>query len=217
VLGVRAPPALALNEEHHEILQSYDDPESEVNYKPPEEYATDPGTYVEQIEAMSVGGIHLHSMTPEEAYHAARGTDWDYETVYRELAAAGLDSAPGTAAEILVDEVRDVICPGKIRTDDWVAAMEGAMAAGLDVTSTMMYYGHVETVEHRAKHLGVIRDLQDRTGRITEFVPSPLSTRTRPLPPRRCRLRPLSRRGRTRGGGRAPLLGQRRRSCRPRG
>jgi len=94
VLGVRAPPALALNEEHHEILQSYDDPESEVNYKPPEEYATDPGTYVEQIEAMSVGGIHLHSMTPEEAYHAARGTDWDYETVYRELAAAGLDSAP---------------------------------------------------------------------------------------------------------------------------
>jgi len=179
VLGVRAPPALALNEEHHEILQSYDDPESEVNYKPPEEYATDPGTYVEQIEAMSVGGIHLHSMTPEEAYHAARGTDWDYETVYRELAAAGLDSAPGTAAEILVDEVRDVICPGKIRTDDWVAAMEGAMAAGLDVTSTMMY-GHVETVEHRAKHLGVIRDLQDRTGRITEFVPSPLSTRTRP-------------------------------------
>jgi len=75
VLGVRAPPALALNEEHHEILQSYDDPESEVNYKPPEEYATDPGTYVEQIEAMSVGGIHLHSMTPEEAYHAARG-DW---------------------------------------------------------------------------------------------------------------------------------------------
>jgi len=52
-------------------------------------------------------------MTPEEAYHAARGTDWDYETVYRELAAAGLDSAPGTAAEILVDEVRDVICPGR--------------------------------------------------------------------------------------------------------
>jgi len=86
---------------------------------------------------------------------------------------------PAPPREILVDEVRDVICPGKIRTDDWVAAMEGAMAAGLDVTSTMMY-GHVETVEHRAKHLGVIRDLQDRTGRITEFVPSPLSTRTRP-------------------------------------
>ncbi|RAW43877.1 7,8-didemethyl-8-hydroxy-5-deazariboflavin synthase subunit CofH [Halorubrum sp. 48-1-W] len=163
-------PAFALNAEHHEILESYDDPASEVNYKPPEAYATDPGTYLEQMEAMSVGGVHLHSMTPEEAYHAKRGTDWEYEAVYRELSAVGLDSAPGTAAEILVDEVRDVICPGKIRTDDWVAAMEGATAAGLDVTSTMMY-GHVETVEHRAKHLEVIRDLQDRTGGITEFVP----------------------------------------------
>jgi FO synthase subunit 2 len=119
---------------------------------------------------MSVGGVHLHSMTPEEAYHARRGTDWSYEQVYRELADAGLDSAPGTAAEILVDEVRDVICPGKIRTDGWVEAIEGAVAAGLDVTSTMMY-GHVETVAHRAEHLGVIRDLQDRTGGITEFVP----------------------------------------------
>ena len=173
-------PALALNEEHHEILAGYDDPASAVNYKPPERYATDPGTYVDQLEAMSVGGVHLHSMTPEEAYHAARGTDWEYETVYRELAAAGLDSAPGTAAEILVDEVRDVICPGKIRTDDWVAAMEGATAAGLDVTSTMMY-GHVETVAHRAEHLKVIRDLQDRTGGITEFVPLSFIHQNTPL------------------------------------
>jgi len=173
-------PALALNEEHHEILAAHDDPATEVNYKPPDVYATDPGTYAEQLAAMSVGGVHLHSMTPEEAYHAARGTDWDYETVYRELAAAGLDSAPGTAAEILVDEVRDVICPGKIRTDDWVAAMEGAMNAGLDVTSTMMY-GHVETVAHRAKHLKVIRDLQDRTGGITEFVPLSFIHQNTPL------------------------------------
>ena len=173
-------PALALNDEHHEILAAHDDPESEVNYKPPARYATDPGTYVEQLRAMSVGGVHLHSMTPEEAYHAARGTDWDYESVYGALADAGLDSAPGTAAEILVDEVRDVICPGKIRTDDWVAAMEGAMAAGLDVTSTMMY-GHVETVEHRAEHLGVIRDLQDRTGGITEFVPLSFIHQNTPL------------------------------------
>jgi FO synthase subunit 2 len=63
-------PAFALNEEHHEILAGYDDAASEVNYKPPEAYATDPGTYVEQMAAMSVGGVHLHSMTPEEAYHA---------------------------------------------------------------------------------------------------------------------------------------------------
>ncbi len=163
-------PAFALDEEHHEILAAHDDPESEVNYKPPAAYDVDPGTYREQMAAMSVGDVHLHSMTPEEAYHARRGTEWSYDDVYRRLVEAGLDSAPGTAAEILVDEVRDVICPGKIRTGDWVAAMEGAMAAGLNTTATIMY-GHVETVAHRAEHLGVVRDLQDRTGGITEFVP----------------------------------------------
>jgi len=163
-------PAFALNDEHHEVLRGYDDPASEVNYRPPGVYATDPGTYREQLAAMSVGGVHLHSMTPEEAHHAKRGTDWSYERVYRELADAGLDSAPGTAAEILVDEVRDVICPGKIGTEDWIAAMEGAMAAGLDTTATIMY-GHVENEMHRVRHLKRVRDLQDRTGGITEFVP----------------------------------------------
>jgi FO synthase subunit 2 len=163
-------PAFALDAEHHEILAAHDDPASEVNYRPPSAYDTDPGTYLEQMRAMSVDGVHLHSMTPEEAYHARRGTDRSYESVYRDLKRAGLDSAPGTAAEILVDEVRDVICPGKIDTGEWVAAMEGAMAAGLDVTATIMY-GHVENAAHRVEHLEVVRDLQDRTGGITEFVP----------------------------------------------
>ena len=163
-------PGFALNDEHHEILRGVEDAAKTVNYKPPERYATDPGTYVDQMEAMSVDGVHLHSMTPEEAYHARRGTDWSYEEVYATLADAGLDSAPGTAAEILVDEVRDVICPGKIDTDGWMAAMEGAVSAGLDVTATIMY-GHVENEMHRALHLKRIRDLQDETGGITEFVP----------------------------------------------
>jgi len=122
------------------------------------------------MRAMSVDGVHLHSMTPEEAYHARRGTDWSYEAVYSRLREAGLDTAPGTAAEILVDEVREVVCPGKITSADWLEAMEGAMAAGLDTTATIMY-GHVETEMHRAMHLKRVRDLQDRTGGITEFVP----------------------------------------------
>ncbi|MEF8859769.1 MAG: 7,8-didemethyl-8-hydroxy-5-deazariboflavin synthase subunit CofH [Halolamina sp.] len=163
-------PAFALDNEHREILERHDDPATEVNYKPPERYRIDPGTYVEQLEAMAVDDVHLHSITPEEAYHARRGTERSYESIYGRLKAAGLDSAPGTAAEILVDEVREVICPGKMNTQQWVDAMEGAMAAGLPVTSTMMY-GHVENEMHRAKHLQVIRDLQDRTGGITEFVP----------------------------------------------
>ncbi|MFB6243469.1 MAG: 7,8-didemethyl-8-hydroxy-5-deazariboflavin synthase subunit CofH [Halobaculum sp.] len=163
-------PAFALDAEHHEILQRYDDPAREVNYKPPAVYETDPGTYTEQLRAMAVDGVHVHSMTPEEAYHARRGTDWSYREVYDRLVAAGLDSAPGTAAEILVDEVRDVICPGKIDTQGWLDAMTAAVEAGLDVTATIMY-GHVENEYHRALHLKRVRDLQDETGGITEFVP----------------------------------------------
>ncbi|MFB6171583.1 MAG: 7,8-didemethyl-8-hydroxy-5-deazariboflavin synthase subunit CofH [Haloarculaceae archaeon] len=161
-------PAFALDDEHREILETSD--RGDLNYKSPSRYDVDPGTYVEQMRAMSVDGVHLHSMTPEEAYHARRGTDWDYEEIYRRLKDAGLDSAPGTAAEILVDEVRDVICPGKIDTGEWVEAMEAAAAVGLPTTATIMY-GHVENEMHRVQHLKVLRDLQDRTGNITEFVP----------------------------------------------
>ena len=173
-------PALALNDEHKEILAAHESPAKSVNYKPPSAFDIDPGTYLDQMRAMSVDDLHLHSMTPEEAYHARRGTDWDYETVYSRLADAGLDSAPGTAAEILVDEVRDVICPGKIRSDDWVAAMEGAVAAGLDVTATIMY-GHVENAAHRIQHLQTVRQFQDRTGGITEFVPLSFVHQNTPL------------------------------------
>jgi FO synthase subunit 2 len=119
---------------------------------------------------MSEAGAHVHSMTPEEAHHAQRGVDWGYREVYEDLKSAGLDTVPGTAAEILVDEVRDVICPGKIDTGEWVAAMEAAADAGLPMTATIMY-GHVENAAHRVHHLDVVRDLQDRTDNITEFVP----------------------------------------------
>ncbi|WP_323190911.1 7,8-didemethyl-8-hydroxy-5-deazariboflavin synthase subunit CofH [Halostella sp. PRR32] len=161
-------PGFALDEEHLEILETSD--RGDLNYKSPNRYETDPGTYCEQIRAMNVDGVHVHSMTPEEAYHGRRGTDWSYEEVYGRLADAGLDSVPGTAAEILVDEVRDVICPGKIGTDEWIEAIEAAATVGLDTTATIMY-GHVENEMHRVMHLKRIRDLQDRTDNITEFVP----------------------------------------------
>jgi FO synthase subunit 2 len=160
-------PAFVLDEEHRAALESMDEP---PNYRPAGDYRVDPGSYVEQMEAMSVGGVHLHSMTPEEAYHARRGTDWSYEEVYTRLKEAGLDSVPGTAAEILVDEVREVICPEKISTGEWLEAMEAAANVGLDTTATIMY-GHVENERHRVEHLQHVRALQDRTGAITEFVP----------------------------------------------
>ena len=161
-------PALVLDDEHREILEASD--RSDLNYRPAAEYDVDPGSYCEQIRAMDVGGVHVHSMTPEEAYHARRGTDWSYREVFERLGDAGLDTVPGTAAEILVDEVREVICPAKIRSDEWVEAMEAAAAAGLGTTSTIMY-GHVENAKHRVVHLRKIRALQERTGAITEFVP----------------------------------------------
>jgi len=161
-------PAFALDDEHRELLETSD--RGDLNFKHPGRYDTDPGTYCEQIRAMNTGGVHVHSVTPEEAYHARRGTDWSYEEVYGRLKAAGLDSVPGTAAEILVDEVRDVICPGKIGTAEWVEAMEAAADVGLPMTATVMY-GHVENEAHRVEHLQLVRALQDRTGNITEFVP----------------------------------------------
>jgi FO synthase subunit 2 len=161
-------PALALDETHREILRNSD--REDTNYRPPSEYDTGPGTYLEQIRAMNVGGVHVHSMTPEEAYHARRCTDWSYEDVYSRLQQAGLASVPGTAAEILVDEVRDIICPAKIDTAEWLSAMEAAARVGLPMTATIMY-GHVENEAHRIEHLDRIRTLQDRTGNITEFVP----------------------------------------------
>jgi len=171
-------PALALDDEHRELLAAADDPE--LNYRPPDAYDVDPATYRAQIAAMASTGAHVHSMTPEEVHHAQRGADWGYEHVYRELAEAGLDTVPGTAAEILVDEVRDVICPGKITTDEWVESMEAAADVGLPMTATIMY-GHVENEAHRVRHLQVIRDLQDRTGNVTEFVPLSFVHRETPL------------------------------------
>ncbi len=158
-------PALVLDESHRERLEK--DP---VNYHPPEHYDRDPGSYVRQMRAMTVSDVHLHAVTPEEAHHARRGTEWSYERVYERLARAGLDSVPGTAAEILVDEVREVICPAKISTREWIRAMRAAARVGLPMTATIMY-GHVEHPRHRVMHLDTVRSLQDETGNITEFVP----------------------------------------------
>jgi len=171
-------PAFALDDEHREILEASE--RGDLNYRPPAEYETDPATYCEQIRAMNVGGVHVHSMTPEEAYHGRRGTDWSYEEVFSRLQEAGLDSVPGTAAEILVDEVRDVICPGKIDTGEWLEAMEAAATVGLDTTATIMY-GHVENEAHRVEHLARVRELQDRAGAITEFVPLSFVHQNTPL------------------------------------
>ena len=84
-------PAFALDADHRELLEAAADPEG-LNYRSPDAYTTSPGTYAEQIRAMSVDGVHVHSMTPEEAFHARRGIDRSYESVYRRLRGAGLEA-----------------------------------------------------------------------------------------------------------------------------
>jgi FO synthase subunit 2 len=86
------------------------------------------------------------------------------------MKAAGLGSLCGTAAEILVDEVRKVICPGKISTDEWVRIIKEAHGLGIPTTATIMY-GHCESAGDRVRHLSVLRAIQDETKGFTEFVP----------------------------------------------
>jgi FO synthase len=128
----------------------------------------------------AVPEIHIHAFSPLEVWQGAKTLGRTVPDFLRELKAAGLSSLPGTAAEILDDEVRAVICPDKIKTGQWLEVMEAAHAAGLRSTVTIMY-GHVDRYEHWARHLLRIRALQTRTGGFTEFVPLPFVPMETPI------------------------------------
>lgn len=114
--------------------------------------------------------IHIHAFSPAELNHIAEREGLSIEEVIKMLHNAGLNSVPGTAAEILVDRVRGVICPKKISTSRWVRIIKTCHRLGLPTTATMLY-GHVETPRERAQHLALIRDVQRETRGFTEFVP----------------------------------------------
>jgi len=116
--------------------------------------------------------IHVHAFSPLEVWQGARTLGLRLADFLARLRDAGLGSLPGTAAEILDDEVRRVICPDKITTDEWLEVMETAHALGLRSTATIMF-GHVDRPHHWARHLLRLRELQARTGGFTEFVPLP--------------------------------------------
>jgi FO synthase subunit 2 len=115
-------------------------------------------------------GVHLHASNPMEVAYGARKSDITTQEMLERLQAAGLNSLCGTAAEILVDEVRRIICPGKIDTATWERIIREAHELGIPTTATIMY-GHVESAADRIRHLSVIRDIQEDTGGFTEFVP----------------------------------------------
>ena len=116
--------------------------------------------------------IHVHAFSPLEVWQGARTLGADLPEYLERLRAAGLGSLPGTAAEILDDEVRRVICPDKVTTAEWLEVMESAHRVGLGSTATIMF-GHVDGYRHWARHLLRVRGLAERTGGFTEFVPLP--------------------------------------------
>ena len=114
--------------------------------------------------------LHIHGFSPEEVLYGSTLSGVSIREYLTELKAAGVGSLPGTSAEVFVDEVRQRISPGRITIDQWIDVIQTAHEIGIPTTSTIMY-GHIETSRHRAIHLSVLRDVQKRTGGITEFVP----------------------------------------------
>jgi FO synthase len=131
-------------------------------------------TYLEIVRAVkeAVPEMHVHAFSPLEVWQGAATLDLPLADYLARLRDVGLGTLPGTAAEILDDEIRALICPDKINTAQWLEVMETAHRVGFRTTATMMY-GHVEGYRHWARHLLRIRDLQKKTGGFTEFVPLP--------------------------------------------
>lgn len=116
--------------------------------------------------------LHIHAFSPLEVRHGAETMGLSIREFLIRLKEAGLRSLPGTAAEILDDEVRAIICPDKLNTDEWLEVIATAHDLAIPTTSTIMF-GHVESPVNVARHLNRLRDLQARTGGFTEFVPLP--------------------------------------------
>jgi FO synthase subunit 2 len=114
--------------------------------------------------------LHIHAFSPEEILYGTQCSGMSFREYLSELKSAGIGSLPGTSAEILVQEVRDRIAPGRITTNQWIEVIQTAHSLGIPTTSTIMY-GHVETTRHCARHLLLLRDLQRQSGGFTEFVP----------------------------------------------
>jgi FO synthase len=129
-------------------------------------------TYLNIVRAVkeAVPWMHVHAFSPLEIQHGASTLRLPLARFLERLRDAGLSTLPGTAAEILDDEIRAIICPDKLRTDEWLNVIGTAHEVGLRTTATIMF-GHAEEPVHWARHLKRLRALQERTGGISEFVP----------------------------------------------
>jgi len=114
--------------------------------------------------------IHIHGFSPEEVLYGATRSNTTISEYLKRLKDSGVDTLPGTAAEILDQKMRDKISPGRISVRDWIDVIKTAHKMGINTTSTMMF-GHIETPKHRVDHIAKIREIQKETGGFTEFVP----------------------------------------------
>ncbi|MCV0367098.1 MAG: 5-amino-6-(D-ribitylamino)uracil--L-tyrosine 4-hydroxyphenyl transferase CofH [Nitrosopumilus sp.] len=114
--------------------------------------------------------IHIHGFSPEEILYGASRSEISIEEFLKRMKEAGVDTLPGTSAEILDQKLRDQISPGRISVENWEKVIKYAHKIGINTTSTMMF-GHLETLEQRVAHIVKLRDIQKETGGFTEFVP----------------------------------------------
>lgn len=131
-------------------------------------------TYLDLCRSVksAVPDMHIHAFSPLEIRHGAETLKVSLSEFLTRLKDAGLGTLPGTAAEILDDEIRRELCPDKLSTDQWLEVMETAHRVGFKTTATIMY-GHIDGPIHWGRHLKRIRELQEKTGGFTEFVPLP--------------------------------------------
>jgi 5-amino-6-(D-ribitylamino)uracil---L-tyrosine 4-hydroxyphenyl transferase len=125
-------------------------------------------------------GVHIHAFSPDEVAHAAEKNGWSSLDVLMRLKVEGLGTIQGTAAEILVDSVRKVICPKKVSTADWVRIIKESHGIGLRSTATIMY-GSYETARDQVRHLNILREIQEETHGFTELVTLPYVHTNTPL------------------------------------
>ena len=139
-------------------------------------------TYLDILHAVKTAApdIHVHAFTPLEVSQGAATLGLPIPEFLGMLKAAGLDTLPGTAAEILDDDVRAIICPDKLNTAEWFAVMRAAHEIGLRSTATIMF-GHVDSYRHWARHLLRLRDAQSASGGFSELVPLPFVAEEAPI------------------------------------